>query len=293
MSLATGSALSSEQQGVARWARDLFARDDWALVDTETTGLDRAAEVIDIAVLDRHGRVLLDTLVRPQGPITPGAAAVHHLAAADVADAPTFPEVWPALLAALRGRALLAYNVSFDERLLRQTAQRHRLRLPAVPTECVMRAYARFWGEPGRGGGRWQSLDRACAQQGLPPGNHRALGDCRATWALLRAMAARAADEPAPAPDEALLRVIARWAQVRREVKAVSLRVETLLSSADPHAVDGDVLTLVTAFEFHRAKLNEAESRLLLEAVLARVLGAPYRVRCVGPDEVEALGVRR
>ncbi|HEX5504885.1 MAG TPA: exonuclease domain-containing protein [Thermomicrobiales bacterium] len=286
MSLAPGDVLSPAQQGTARWARDLFARDDWALLDTETTGLDGAAEVIDVAVLDRHGRVLLDTLVRPQGAISRGAAAVNHLAAGDVADAPTFPEVWPALLAALRGRALLAYNVSFDERLLRQTAQRYGLRLPAVPTECVMRAYARFWGEPGRGkGARAQSLDRACAQQGLPPGTHRALGDCRATWALLRAMAARAAAEPAPTPDEALLRVIERWAQVRREVKAASLRVETLLSSADPRAVNGDVLTLVTTFEFHRAKLNEAESRLLLEAALARVLGAPYRVRCVGPEE--------
>lgn len=46
----------------ASWARDFMRRDDWVLLDTETTGLDSNAEIIDLAVLDRHGTVLLDNI---------------------------------------------------------------------------------------------------------------------------------------------------------------------------------------------------------------------------------------
>src|SRR6185437_1044792 len=50
------------------WARELLTRDDWVVLDTETTGLDAGAEVIDLAVLDRNGTVLLETLLRPLRP---------------------------------------------------------------------------------------------------------------------------------------------------------------------------------------------------------------------------------
>ena len=79
----------------AAWARDLFRRDDWVLLDTETTGLDGDAEIVDLALLDRDGTVLLDTLLRPQWPIPPVVSRVHGLYDHHVRAAPTFPAIWP------------------------------------------------------------------------------------------------------------------------------------------------------------------------------------------------------
>ncbi len=115
----------------ATWARDLFRRDDWVLLATETTGLDGDAEIIDLALLDRDGAVLLDTLLRPQRPIPPVVSRVHGLYDHHVRAAPTFPAIWLRLRALLDGRTLIAYNVAFDARLLRQTAARHGIPSPS------------------------------------------------------------------------------------------------------------------------------------------------------------------
>lgn len=49
------------------------------ILDTETTGLDGDAEVVELAVIDCAGSVPLDTLVRPIGPIPVEAAAIHGI----------------------------------------------------------------------------------------------------------------------------------------------------------------------------------------------------------------------
>ena len=46
------------------------------ILDTETTGLGDDAEVVELAVIDCAGVVLLDTLVRPSGPVPAGARGV-------------------------------------------------------------------------------------------------------------------------------------------------------------------------------------------------------------------------
>ena len=63
------------------------------ILDTETTGLDDDAEVVELAVIDCAGTVLLDTLVRPSGPVPAEAAAIHGITDAMLADAPTWSEI--------------------------------------------------------------------------------------------------------------------------------------------------------------------------------------------------------
>src|SRR5699024_3788327 len=69
------------------------------VLDTETTGLGPEAAVIEVAALDAAtGEVLLDTLVNPDGDqVEPAAAAVHGITEAELARAPTWPQVWPRL----------------------------------------------------------------------------------------------------------------------------------------------------------------------------------------------------
>jgi DNA polymerase III subunit epsilon len=165
------------------WARELLTRDDWVVLDTETTGLDAGAEVIDLAVLDRNGTVLLETLLRPLRPIPAGVTRIHGLSDTQVQDAPTFPDIWPTLQALLAGRTIVAYNVAFDARLLRQTAARHGLALTWRAEACAMRHYAAYQRA------RPCSLESACLRHGIPAGGHRAVADCRATLALLDVIA--------------------------------------------------------------------------------------------------------
>lgn len=70
---------------------------------------------------------------------------------------------------------VLIYNADFDIRMLKQTAIAHNTPsfwLGALRYECAMKRYAN--------GGKWAKLTG---------GDHTALGDCRATLALLKRMA--------------------------------------------------------------------------------------------------------
>ncbi len=51
--------------------REMIARNNWLVLDTETTGLVAPAEVIQIAIVNPEGQVLLDSLVSPAQPIPP------------------------------------------------------------------------------------------------------------------------------------------------------------------------------------------------------------------------------
>ena len=63
--------------------------------------------------------------------------------------------------------------------------------------ECVMEAYAAYWGQRNRryGGYKWQSLSNACRQQGVKVVDaHSAVGDAKLTAALIRKIEAKLAE---------------------------------------------------------------------------------------------------
>ncbi|MDP9364335.1 MAG: DNA polymerase III subunit gamma/tau [Chloroflexota bacterium] len=116
-------------------------------------------------------------------------------------------------------------------------------------------------------------------------------------------VAARPPERPAPGPAAAngqtaggassganggvdVERLVDLWPRVRQDVKAVNRRIEALLSSIDPVAVTGEHITLAAAYEFHRDKLNSDEVRAVVEETIARLVGAPVRVRCLLRSEM-------
>lgn len=179
------------------WAATVVADPRAVFLDTETTGLGPDAEVVDVAVVDVLGRVLLDTLVRPHGHIPPDASRIHGIYDHHVAGAPSWGEVQPRLCEALAGRMVVVYNAPYDWGVVTGCDGRWRLASPAPGWTCAMRAYAAFRGEPGqRGGHRWHKLERAVIDCGGQIGGHRAHGDALACRWVVLSMAAEGADVP-------------------------------------------------------------------------------------------------
>jgi DNA polymerase-3 subunit epsilon len=169
----------------AEWARQLLDRQDFVILDTETTSLGPKAEIAQIAVINHLGQSLLNTLVKPIGIIEPGAARVHGITKERCQDAPSWPEVYEQLKTILAGtKRLIIYNADFDIRMIKQCCDRHGLSwaISSAVVECAMLMYSQYVGDWNnyRGNYRWQKL---------PSGNHSAVGDCRATLDVIRKMA--------------------------------------------------------------------------------------------------------
>ncbi len=150
--------------------------------------------MIDIAIVDRDGRVLLDTLVRPSDEIPADATAIHGIDEAAVSDAPTWEEVYP-LVGRILDRAgpVVVYNADFDSRVISQTNAIYGLPDFQVEWHCAMKqfaAYAGDWHERYENW-RWHKLMVALEMMGQPTPDvqHRALADTQASRNIVMAMA--------------------------------------------------------------------------------------------------------
>jgi DNA polymerase III subunit epsilon len=173
-------------------------QNNYVVLDTETTGINNSAQIVQLAILAHDGTVVMDTLLKPTIPIPPDATAIHRISNADVQHAPTMAEasVQERFISAIQGRDVIIYNADYDLRLLRQSLAAYGDQLSwessAQSWACAMLAYAEFRGEQGRRPGewRWHSLGKACSQQKIVVENaHNALGDCQMTLALLKKFA--------------------------------------------------------------------------------------------------------
>jgi DNA polymerase III subunit epsilon len=163
-------------------------------IDTETTGFSPQDLVIEIGVVDAHGETLFESLFKPSIPIPEDAIAVHGITETMVADARSWKDVWPELLAVLDKRFIGMYNADFDLRMMKQTHGRFWMEWPLNDKRffCVMKMYAAFYGQasPRGEGFRFHKLETAGAACGIPlPNTHRAVDDARLTAALLKFMA--------------------------------------------------------------------------------------------------------
>ena len=61
------------------WAAETIERADVLYLDTETTGLRNSDELVDIAVIDNSGRILLNSLIKPRQSIPRDATAIHGI----------------------------------------------------------------------------------------------------------------------------------------------------------------------------------------------------------------------
>ncbi len=162
-------------------------------IDTETTGLDKTAEIVEIAVIDHDGSTLFESLVRPSRPIPPDLTEIHGIDNQMVDRAPAFPVVWASLRGLLIARKIAVYNAEFDLRMMRQSFETYKLpwkeRLITLDIMVLYAAYRGEW-DATRRAYRFFKLEEAGRSLKIPlPNSHRAADDARLTRALLHAIA--------------------------------------------------------------------------------------------------------
>lgn len=215
------------------WARE--RRDQsFVILDTETTGLDPGYhEVIALALVDRTGRVLLDTYIKPQRPIIEKevedtdedwrrdyprrtAFGVNGITNAMVEHAPSFAEAWALAAPLLEGQRVIVYNADFDGRMLRGMCARHKLPKPDVDAwECLMLQFAAYYGDwsPKYEDWKFQSLSQARVMFGIPLDDaaHTAAGDCLTSLEVLKRMGDGCTDHELVETDELAQREESPW----------------------------------------------------------------------------------
>lgn len=146
----------------------------FCVIDTETTGMDETAELVEIGavILDEDGIYdrFINHLVKPTIPIPPTASAIHHITDAMVADAPLAVDVLQEYSAF---DYYIAHNAAFDMRFLEH--------LGGIWI-CTMKCAYELWTDAPSYGNQalsyWLGLPRPPAGTGHA---HRALYDAYTT----------------------------------------------------------------------------------------------------------------
>ena len=153
-------------------------------LDTETTGISASSNtIVEIAIVDDEGAVLLNSLINPLRPIPRDATKIHGITDSMVVEAPTLKDLWPEIKDIVSGTHTVIYNADFDTKFFPQNLN------CAGKISCAMLKFAKVYGEkdPYGRGFKWQKLDLAARHVKYRwEGNaHRALSDtlaCRAVW---------------------------------------------------------------------------------------------------------------
>lgn len=111
-------------------------KDKYVILDTETTGLDRNDEIIEIAIIDMDGNELVNTRIFTEKEISYEAYCVHGISKESLVGKPTIKELNNKLKEIFKGRNVLIYNDSFDVGMLYRSGFEGE-----INSECIMKGY--------------------------------------------------------------------------------------------------------------------------------------------------------
>ncbi len=140
-------------------------------------------------------------------------------------------------------------------------------------------------GEPEAGEGR------PVARDAKKPGRTAHVPDSRPPRAQAESPGAPAVDSASlpsgdgPPPGVTLDMLRARWGQIMTEVKQRTRTVHAFLLESAPQTIEGQDLILAVRHRFHLENLQDEKHRRVVEDALARVTGAPLRLRLILAEE--------
>lgn len=162
-------------------------------LDTETTGLSKTDEIVEISVIDFDGTPIFESLVRPSQPIPPESSRIHHITQDMVKTARPWPLIWPQLKPLLTNRIIGIYNSEFDLRMMQQSMERYRMPWRETFNAFdILKIYSDFRSvyDPIKRANRYFKLEDAGAYFQIElPNAHRATADTLLTRAVLHCIA--------------------------------------------------------------------------------------------------------
>lgn len=155
--------------------------DNFLILDTETTGVGKDAEVCELAIVNyKDGQVLFNSLLRPynlDGYDNSKARTMTGITMRQLLNAPTLPDVWEEVVNILQWNHITAFNADFDLRMIRNSAWKWGLQAPTLYATCLMKIATAFLNLD-----YWVSLEEAARIfDAAPEIAHRALGDALTT----------------------------------------------------------------------------------------------------------------
>lgn len=187
-------------------------REDWLIIDTETTGLDDG-EICQVAIIDGTGFVWFNNYIKTNQPIPEHATLIHGISDDMVKDAPTWKDIWTIYAGFLKGHKVITYNAVYDRKMMHKSSERWGL--PHYDWKehsefyCAMEAFAEYYGDwnDWHKSYRWQKLSKAANFCNVEIKEaHSALGDCRMTLAVVNYMLQMWSDKQADKLDENSIR---------------------------------------------------------------------------------------
>lgn len=175
-----GHIIKAENEAILRAREIINDKNNYLILDTETTGLSDA-EIVEITIINLDREILFNSLVKPTIPIPDEAINIHGITNEMVANSPSFGEIYDEIKSIITGKTVAIYNADFDVSILKYCCQLHKLKRLKFESYCIMDLYARYCGEYSdyHGNFKWQPLN----------GGHRATGDCLATLDVIEEMA--------------------------------------------------------------------------------------------------------
>lgn len=182
------------QRAAIKWAQSLLSSNHVVIWDTETTGLTKEDEIIEIGAVNLVGDTLIDLKLRPiYIDRVARVTAINGFSPEALQDAPGLWESWPHIYKWLSASTWAIFNAAFDSEMLEYGCRRAGLQ-PIFPTAMVdvMEMFARFYGDydPQRQAFKPKSLQFAADYFGILQSlAHTALDDALTTLKVVRALA--------------------------------------------------------------------------------------------------------
>lgn len=180
--------------------KKLAIPDNAVVIDTETTGLSGNDEVVELAIVDLAGNVLYNGMFRPWVPMGEEARKVNNISDEMLVASPDFSSGFQNICNILYNRPVIAHNVAFDAKLLKQTADRHmgagagdylNSMIPYyIDSKKIAKEFLNV---------KSFSLDPLCQMLGMEGSEaHRAVDDCNWVIWLLNALETRPFEQLVP-----------------------------------------------------------------------------------------------
>lgn len=116
------------------------------ILDTETTGLNQSAQIIELTIIDIQGNILFNSRIKPKRKMLANNKAVekHGITNEMLENAPTWDIVYPQISQILHNKMVIAYNAEYDLRMFEQTNAKYDLIMPDCTFECAMHVFTAY-----------------------------------------------------------------------------------------------------------------------------------------------------